>query len=61
MQLSHWETKLTIRRCYHTARLTMTPDQLKVLDQMRQRLSQLSTSVQTLQSELGRSQPLPAW
>lgn len=36
-------------------------DDLKVLEQVRQRLYQLCTSIQRLQQEVYQQNPLPSW
>ncbi|KAK3722925.1 mediator of RNA polymerase II transcription subunit 8 [Vermiconidia calcicola] len=41
--------------------MAMTGDNIKGLDQLRQRLSQLSTSIGSLRADLERSEPLPTW
>ncbi|KAK3715177.1 mediator of RNA polymerase II transcription subunit 8 [Vermiconidia calcicola] len=41
--------------------MAMTQDNVKGLDQLRQRLSQLSTSIGSLRADLERSEPLPTW
>lgn len=39
--------------------MSISAEQVRTLDQLRQRLSQLSTSIQALQADLQRSEPLP--
>lgn len=41
--------------------MAMTQENIRALDQLRQRLSQLSTSIASLRVELERSEPLPTW
>lgn len=39
----------------------MRNEDIRALDQTRQRLLQLTTAIQTLQSSLLQSEPLPSW
>ncbi|KJX99688.1 RNA polymerase II mediator complex component Med8 like protein [Zymoseptoria brevis] len=41
--------------------MALPPEHFKALDQLRLRLSQLSTSIGLLRNELEREQPLPTW
>lgn len=41
--------------------MAMTQDNIRALDQLRQRLSQLSTSISSLRADLERNEPLPTW
>jgi hypothetical protein len=45
----------------NSAKMAMTQDQLRSLDNLRQRLSQLSTSISSLKTSLEREEPLPTW
>ncbi|KAK5171927.1 mediator of RNA polymerase II transcription subunit 8 [Saxophila tyrrhenica] len=41
--------------------MSIAQDQIRSIDQLRQRLSQLSTSIASLRSNLEREEPLPTW
>ena len=41
--------------------MAMTQENIRALDQLRQRLSQLSHSIATIRSDLERQEPLPTW
>jgi hypothetical protein len=41
--------------------LSLSPNDLKVLDQARQRLSQLTKTLQSLQAQVLSADPLPPW
>lgn len=44
-----------------TAFPALPDDKLRTIDQLRQRLSQLSTSLNALKVDLERNEPLPSW